>query len=115
MGALTGLPAKLFLGQNNLERGGIIGVRDRVVKNADSADHLAGDLGLAKSLNVGGVANHDGGLGLLSAALDADNLAGLEQDLVDVGVEHVGAAVDGTQARERLGKTTKPVDRVQEG
>lgn len=49
---------------------------------------------------------------LLHRGLDAADLAVLVQELVDGGVEHVSAAVDGGQAGKALGKLAEAVERV---
>jgi hypothetical protein len=85
-----------------------------VVQDTDSTNNLADHLGLAQTLDVGGVTDDKGCFGLLAAAADANNLARLEQDLVNVRVEHVGAAVDSAQSAERLWQTTKTIDWVEE-
>lgn len=42
------------------------------------------------------------------------NSSTLPFDSINFGIEHVGTAVDGAETRERLGKTSETVDRVEE-
>lgn len=88
-----------------------------MLENADGTQDVANNLGLARE--VRGVT--EDGLGaslklhLLNAGhggLDADGLVALVNQLVDVGVEHVGAAVDGRQAGKALGELAETVERV---
>lgn len=116
---LTGVSAELLLGEDDLAGGGVVGVGDGVVEDADGSDDLAvlPDLvGDAAALDVAGVADDQGRLGLLGAGSDAGDAAlGVEEDLIHLGVEHVGAAVDGAQSGEGLGETAQAVDGVEEG
>lgn len=89
-------------------------------QDADGADDVADNLGLADE--VRGVTKDHLGLGLelhlLNAShgsLDTNGLGALVQDLVDVGVEHVGAAIDSRQAGEALGELAETVERVDVG
>src|SRR4051794_32215086 len=65
-----------------------------------SEDHLR----LRLKLHLGLDAGH--------GRLDADGLLALIQDIVNMGVEHVCAAVDGAQTREALGQLAESVERV---
>lgn len=117
-GERTVFPANLALGNDQLARVRVVGVGQRVLEDADGAQDLANRLDLAGK--VGRVANDKLGLGrkldLVVAVghggLDAHRLAIVVLDLVDVGVEHVGAAVDGRQAGKALGQLAQTVEGV---
>lgn len=51
-------------------------------------------------------------VGARHGGLDADSPVFLVEDLVDLGVEHVGAAVDGREAGEALGQLAEAVERI---
>ena len=89
-----------------------------MLENADGAEDVADNLDLVGE--VAGVAEDHLGAGLElhlgldtgHGGLDADGLAVLVDELVNVGVEHVGTAVDGGKTGEALGKLAKAVERV---
>ena len=114
MWVLTSLSLQLLLGQDDLDGWHVLGVWNRVVHDADGSDNLANHLGLVHVSNIGGVANHEWGLGGLVTGADTDDLAALHKDLIDRGVQHVGTTVNGAQTRERLGETSETVHWVQE-
>lgn len=118
------LTADLRLRDDQLEGVGVIGVGNGVVQNADGLQQVASDADLVGE--VGGVREDLLCLGLelharavvtllLHGGLDANDLAVLVQELVHVGVEHVGATVDGGKAGEALGKLSQAVKRVDVG
>lgn len=88
---------------------------DGMIKDANSTNHLANDLGLLKATNVRRIANNYWGFCLLAFARNSNNLARFEQDLIDVGIEHVGATVNGAKTTERFRKTTESIDWIKEG
>lgn len=88
-----------------------------MLEDADSPENMTNDLGLARE--VGRVAEDHLGLGLelhlldtSHGGLDANSLAALLKNLVNVGVEHVSAAIDGREAGKTLGQLAKTVERV---
>lgn len=118
---LTVLASNLGLGNDQLHRVAAVGLIDRVVQNTDSLEQVSGHLGLVREVRrIGddllglGLKLH--GLGLvitvLHGRLDTGNLAVLVKHLVDVGVQHVGTAVDGRQTSETLGQLAEAVERV---
>ena len=110
------LALELRGGDDDLERLGVVRVGDRVVEEADGPRDLARQRALVVLLEVGRVAEDEGGLGDLRVALDAPGLAvGVEEDLVDGPVEHEGAAVDGAEAGEALGQAAEAVHGVDVG
>ena len=92
-----------------------------MLEDADGAQDVADDadlvgevarvaddeLGARLKLHLGVDAAHGG--------LDTHGLVALVDDLLDVGVEHVGAAVDGAEAGEALGQLAQAVERVDVG
>ena len=113
----TVLAANLVLGNDDLARVGVVGAGNGVLEDADGPEHVADDLDLVGE--VRGVAEDHLGARLEAHLLDArhggldtNDLIALVQHLVDVGVEHVGAAVDGRQAREALRQLAEAVERV---
>lgn len=92
-----------------------------MLQDADRLEQVSGDLDLAGE--VGWVGNNLLGLGLklhlrslvvavLHGGLDARDLAVVIEHLVDVGVQHVGTAVDCRQTSEALGELTQTVQGV---
>lgn len=118
---LTVLAAHLRLGNDQLARIGVVGASKGVLENADGAEDVANNLDLVGE--VAGVAEDHLGAGLelhlgldtRHGGLDADGLAVLVDELVNVGVEHVGTAVDGTETSEALRKFAQTVQRVDVG
>ena len=117
---LTIPPANLVLGDDDLSTVRVFGARDGVLQEADRPDNLAllnhTDLaalrGLART-EVARVADDLLRLHGLGAASDADEFAlCIRDNLVDAFVEHVGAAVDGTQTREGLRQLAEAVQGV---
>lgn len=113
----TVLSANLRLGDDKLGGIGVVGASEGVLQNADGTENVSNDLGLVGE--VGGVTKDDLGLGLKlhlldtgHSGLDANSLVTIVLNLVDVGVEHVSAAVDGGQTGETLRKLAKTVERV---
>lgn len=91
-----------------------------MLKNADGAEDVPDDLGLARE--VRGVTQDHLSLRLKlhlfdtsHGGLDTNGLVAFILDLVDVGVEHVSATVDGGQAGKALGEFTQAVQRVNVG
>lgn len=114
---LTILPVNLVLRNDNLGRVGIVCARDRVLEDADSPDDLALlehallALECLARAEVARVADDLLRLDGLVAAPDADELAALVgHNLVNRLVEHVGAAVDGAETRERLRELAETVE-----
>lgn len=115
------LAADLALGNNQLSRVRVARVCQRVLQDADGPQYVSHNLDLVGE--VARVANDDLGLGLKlhlgldvgHGGLDADRLVALVDHLVDVGVEHVGAAVNGRQAGETLGELAEAVEGVDVG
>lgn len=118
---LTVLPADLRLRDDQLCGIGVVGAGQGVLEHADSTQHMARDLDLVGE--VGWVAKDHLGLRLklhlrLDArhgGLDADCRVALVQHLINAGVQHVGAAVDGRQTGEALGQLAESVQRVDVG
>lgn len=115
---LTVLAANLGLGDDQLARVAVIGVGKRVLEDADGAQDVARNLDLV--LEVARVAKDHLGTGLelhlglntAHGSLDADGLASFVNNLVNVGVKHIGTAVDGAETSEALGKFAETVERV---
>ena len=84
----------MFLRNDNLTTGGVVSVWNWVVHNADSSDDLTGFLDLTQTLDIRGIANDKWGLSLFSSASDTTNFAISEEDLVNIGVQHVGTSMD---------------------
>lgn len=115
------LAADLRLRDDQLHRVAVVRLVDRVVEDADGFDQVSDHLGLVRE--VGGVRDDLAALGLELHAValllavfhggtDAGNLAVLVFDFVDVGVEHVRAAVDGGQTGEALRQLAQTVQGV---
>jgi hypothetical protein len=112
------LPAQLLLRDDDLDRWHVVGVGDWVVQDADAPQYALGQAHAvleAGVVDVGGVADHHVALSHLAVALDSDDFASLEENFIDVGVEHEGSTVDGADTGEALGDTAQPVDGVDEG
>lgn len=108
------LALDLLLGDDDLAALGAVGAVDGVREDADEAHdraHLLDAVG-----EVRGVADDELALGdgvALLGRLDADARAGLVVDkAADGGVEHVGPAVDGREARKALGELAEAVEGV---
>ena len=116
------LSANLGLGNDKLERVTAIRLVDRVVQDANRAEQVSDNSGLSGEvrwvrndlLDLGGESHSVTGLILLlHRGADTGNLTVLIiHDLVDVGVEHVGATVDGRETGESLWELTKAVEGV---
>ena len=112
-------PANLGLGDDKLERVTVVRLVDGVVQDADCAEKVSNNSGLSREvrrvrndlLNLGGEGHSVAWLALfLHSGVDTGNLAILIiHDLVDVGVEHVGAAVDSRKTGESLWKLAKTI------
>lgn len=116
----TVLAADLVLGNDDLARVAVVRAGERVLEDADGPEHVADDLDLVGEVRR--VAEDHLGARLEAhlldarhGGLDAHGLVALVQHLVDVGVEHVGAAIDGRQAGEALGQLAEAVERVDVG
>lgn len=115
---LTVLAANLRLGDDQLARVTLVGIGERVLENADRAEDVSGDLDLIRE--VARVAENQLGLGLklhlgldaTHGSLDTNSLASLVNKLIDISVEHVGAAIDGAEAGETLGQFTQTVEGI---
>ena len=115
---LTVLPVNLRLRDDQLAGVVVVGASQRVLQDADSAEHVADNLNLVGE--VGWVTQDHAGLGLelhlgLDAGhggLDTSGLVALVKDLVDLGVEHVRATVDSRETGEALRKLAKTVQGV---
>lgn len=93
---------------------------NRVVDDADASEDFPDQLKfrlLQLALDdIGRVADDHLALGNLGAAPDTANLLVLiVEDLVDVGIEHEGSAVDGAHSGEAFWDSAEPVDRVDKG
>lgn len=99
--------------QNDLATGGIVGLGDWVVHDADSSDDLASLSDLIQG--VAGVANDQWSLSFFLTTLDTTNFSSVEKDLINFGIQHVSSTVDGAQSTERLWETSETVNWVQEG
>jgi hypothetical protein len=118
----------LLLWNDDLATGGVVGVRDRMVKETNCANHTANFLHLGVvhirrvAVNlVSSQSNHSIyirqgyllALGHIVATSHAHHLAVLKHNLVHRLVQHVGAAVDAGEAGKALGQFTQPVQRVE--
>ena len=109
-----------MLRNDQLARVAVTRASKRMVKNANGPEDVADNLDLARE--VRGVTKDHLGLSLEAHAigtrhgsLDANSLITLVEDLVDVGVKHVGTSVDGREAGEALRKLSETVERVDVG
>lgn len=88
------MPIQLLGRKDDLDALGVIGLRDWVVEEADGSDDFAGGLQLVIGA-VGWVTDDDWSLGSLISAPDAFDLAiSSNQNLINVGLQHVGASVN---------------------
>lgn len=116
------LPSNLRLGDDQLQRVTAIGLVDGVLENTDGLEQVAGHGGLAGEVGrvcedllcLGGeVHGLRSVVPVLHRRLDTRDLpAVVIENLIDVGVEHVGTAVDGGQTGETLRELTQAVERV---
>lgn len=115
------LAANLRLRDDQLQGVCVVGLVDGVVQDADGFQVVTNHPHLV--LEVRGVGNDLLALGLELHALslfssllhrcpNTGDLATLVLDLVNVGVEHVCATIDGTQASETLRQLTQTVEWV---
>ena len=86
-----------------------------MVHDANGADDLAIHLSLLQARDVGRVADDERGASRLLTTSHSYGASRLEKNLVYIGVEHVGAAMDGAKTTEGLWQTAKAVNRVEEG
>lgn len=110
---LTALTTQLLSWNDDLSRGNVLRVRERMVQEANGSDRLASWL-QHRLWGVARVTNDKRSLGRLRSAPDSHGLAAFHEDLVDVGVEHVGASVDSTKSAESLRKSANTVNRIEE-
>lgn len=116
------LPPNLRLGDDQLQRVTVIGLGDRVLENTDGLEQVAGHGGLAGEVGrvcedllcLGGKVHGLGSVvSVLHRRLDTRDLSAVViEHLIDVGVEHVGTAVNGGQTGEALRELTQTVERV---
>lgn len=113
------LSSNLGLGDDQLNGIAAIGLINGMLQNADGLEQISGHPDLARE--VGWVGENLLGLGgelhglaiiitILHRGLDSRNLVTVIQNLIDAGVEHVGAAVDSGETGESLWKLTKAVE-----
>ena len=77
---------------------GILGIWDLVVQEADGSDNFTSWFYPIFS-NITWITDHKGSSCGLVTASDSGNLAFfVEEDLINVSVEHVGSTVDGTES-----------------
>lgn len=92
------MTVELLCGQDNLHRGGVVGGGNGVIKEADGSDDFASGLESIVG-GVGGVAEDDWGLsGLFTASNSCDLSVGIEEDLIDLLVEHESATMDSAES-----------------
>lgn len=113
----TILAADLGLGNNKLARVGIVGTGKRMLENANSAQNVANNLGLAGE--VRGVTKNGLGTSLKGhlldtshGSLDTNGAVALVDQLINVGVEHVGTAINGRETSKALRQLAKAIERV---
>lgn len=118
------LSSNLRLGNDQLQRVATVRLVDGVLQDADRLQQVSGNLGLAREirwvgqnlLGLGGEAHGFAAvIPILHGGLDSRNLAVLIEDLIDVGVKHVGTSVDSRQTSEALRELTQTVERVDVG
>lgn len=92
------IPFKLFGWQDDLNTLCIVRFWDWMIHYDDRSNNKV--TGLEHFIGrVGWIANDERSRGRLITALDSCDFASvIEEDFITVGVEHVGAAVDGTQS-----------------
>lgn len=116
------LPSNLRLRNNQLQRIAVLGLVNWVFQNADCLEQIITGL-LSLIGEVRGIGNDLLGLrselhilarliSILHGGLDSRDLAIFVKDLIDTGVKHVCATVDGGQTGESLRQLTKTVKRV---
>lgn len=104
----TMLPVDLILGNDDLYAVGIVCTRNRMLEDADCADDLAvlydAELSaLTAGAKVARVTDDLLGLDSLVPAAHADKFTiAIGNDLIYLLVEHVGASIDGGEARKCL-------------
>ena len=93
---------KLLGGKDDLDTLGIVSLGDWVIQNANCSDDLAGLLEFIIT-TVAWIADDDWCLGGLITLSDALNFAiASEENLVDTGLEHESASMNGAKSRESL-------------
>lgn len=85
-----------------------------MVHNADNSDDFSNRFDSVHALDIAGVTDYHWSFSLLVSASNSSDLSIANNDFINFSIEHVGASVDGAQSAERLWKTSKTVDRVQE-
>jgi len=100
-------------GDDNLARATVVGLWDRVLQQADGTDNGAELADLVLGV-IRCFANNHRSTGSHVSGANANSLAvSVEQNLVNVLVEHEGAAVNRTQAGEAFRKAAQTIDGVQ--
>mmetsp|Transcript_45852 Transcript_45852/g.121184 ORF Transcript_45852/g.121184 Transcript_45852/m.121184 type:complete len:278 (-) Transcript_45852:212-1045(-) len=105
------------LGSRNddLRRFGIVRVGDGMIEQTNATDDDPRRLYLFRR-KVGGIANDHIGLGHLITCLDTVSLSAfVEQDLVNVLIQHEGSAVNGADSRKTFGQSAEAVDGIDVG
>jgi hypothetical protein len=108
-------PVDLILWENDLDTVGIIRTRNRVLENADGADNFAflndADFTALLVVNkVARIANDLFGLDSFGSAAHANNFAiRIGDNLMNRFVKHVGAAINGGEARKGLRQLAKAI------
>jgi hypothetical protein len=108
-------PVDLILWENDLDTVGVLRARNRVLENADGADDFTllndADFPALVVVNkVARIANDLFGLDSFGSAAHADKFAvRIGDDLVNWLVEHIGATINGGEAREGLRKLAEAI------
>ena len=86
-----------------------------MIQDANGADDLAGDTCLLEAAHVGRVADNQWCAGRLFTASDTASTAIIvEKNFINVGIKHVGTAMDSAKTRERLWQTSETIHGVEE-
>ena len=65
-----------------------------MVQNADRADDLSGDSCLLEAVDIGRIADYERSAGRFFTTSHADSASRLEENFINIRVEHVSTAVD---------------------
>lgn len=118
------LSSNLGLRDDQLKRIAAIGLINGMLQDTDSLEQVSGHLDLSGEvrrvgedlLGLGGELHSLATLiTILHGRLDPRNLLAFIEDLINVGVKHVGTTVDGGETSKSLRKLTKTVERIDVG
>lgn len=119
----TILPSNLRLWDDQLRRVVVISASKWMVQDTDGLQDMASNLDFAREvrrisedlLRLGLELHGCLSAPILHGSLDANSFVTIINDLVDVGVQHVGSSVDGRETGKALGQLAETVERVDIG